>query len=115
MANLLEISSSLAAGLILLVLHINRERWGFLPILGFLMCSTLAIFVLDFTPFATVTSSALYITQFGLAVILIFDGLKRWRSSLILILGVAVLASIILSLSGIWNSQASQYAIVSTL
>ncbi len=115
MANFLEIISSLAAGLLLLVLHINRERWGILPILGFLMCSTLAIFVLDFTPFAAATSSALYITQFGLAVILIFDGLKRWRSSLILTLGIAVLTGVFLSLSGIANSDASQSAIINTL
>jgi putative nucleotidyltransferase with HDIG domain len=115
MTNLLEIILGLTAGLVLLLLHINRERWGFFPILGFLICSILAVFALHFTPVASFSSSALYITQFGLAVILIFDGLKRWRSSLILILGVAILASVSLNFSGVWNSDASRYAVLSSV
>jgi GAF domain-containing protein len=115
MANLLEITVSLVAGLILLLLHINRERWGFFPIFGFLIFTTLSVFLALFLPFASLNSSALYITQFGLALILIFDGLKRWRSSLIVILFIASLVSAALNISGILNPQSNQQAIVNTL
>jgi putative nucleotidyltransferase with HDIG domain len=115
MANLIEIISGLVAGLILLLLHVNRERLGFFSILGFLIFNTLAVFAFAFTPYPSISSSALYITQFGLALILIFDGLKRWRSSLIVILGVASLASAALNLTGILPLQANQHIIVNTL
>jgi putative nucleotidyltransferase with HDIG domain len=115
MANLLEITTSLVAGLILLLLHINRERWGFFPILGFLIFTTLCVFLALFLPYASFNSSALYVTQFGLALILIFDGLKRWRSSLIVILLIATLVSAALNIFGILNPQSNQQAIVNTL
>jgi putative nucleotidyltransferase with HDIG domain len=115
MANLIEIISGLVAGLILLLLHVNRERLGFFSILGFLIFNTLAVFAFAFTPYPSIGSSALYITQFGLALILIFDGLKRWRSSLIVILGVATLTSGALNLAGVLPPQANQHAIINNL
>jgi putative nucleotidyltransferase with HDIG domain len=112
MVNLTEIILILLAGFSLLLFHVNRERLGFLPTLGFLILISFATFALSFTPYLFASASGLYIMQFGLALILIFDGLKRWRSSLIVILGVAVLCSAALRLTG---NQASQHAIVDTL
>jgi putative nucleotidyltransferase with HDIG domain len=115
MANYLEIILSLLAGLTLLLLHVNRERFGFFSTLGFLMLATLAIFAAYFTPYPSINSSALYITQFGLALILIFDGLKRWRSSLIVLLGIASIASAALVIFGMLDAQANQQAVLNTL
>jgi putative nucleotidyltransferase with HDIG domain len=115
MDNLLEIILSLLAGLVLLLLHVNRERFGFFATLGFLTLTTLAIFAFAFTPYTSISSSALYITQFGLALILIFDGLKRWRSSLIVLLGIASISSAALVIFGMLDVQTSQHAIVNTL
>ena len=112
MVNPSEIILTLLAGFGLLLLHVNRERLGFLATLGFLILTSFATFALSFTPYLFASASSLYITQFGLALILIFDGLKRWRSSLIVILGVAVLCSAALRITG---NQASQHAIVDTL
>ena len=112
MVNPSEIILTLLAGFGLLLIHVNRERLGFLATLGFLILTSLATFALSFTPYLFASASSLYITQFGLALILIFDGLKRWRSSLIVILGVAVLCSAALRITG---NQASQHAIVDTL
>ena len=112
MVNPSEIILTLLAGFGLLLIHVNRERLGFLATLGFLILTSFATFALSFTPYLFASASSLYITQFGLALILIFDGLKRWRSSLIVILGVAVLCSAALRITG---NQASQHAIVDTL
>jgi putative nucleotidyltransferase with HDIG domain len=112
MQNLSEISLTLLAAIALLYLHINRARLGFFATLGFLILSCSLTFAFSVTPYLHASPSTLYLTQFGLTLILIFDGIKRWRSSLIVILAVAVLCSAALSLSG---HPASQRAIVDTL
>ncbi len=115
MTNFTEIILTLLAGITLLLLHLNRERIGFLMIFAFLMMTSSVAFACCFSGNFVACSGALYVTQFGLALILIFDGLKRWRSSLLVIVSLAVVSSGVVSIFNLLESPALQHVIVNTL